>query len=160
MHSSTSTAGAAGGGHLTVGGALDVQFAFNARNLGGDNHAIGNAHHSVVVGGELVEFFTTVTCLSVDPANGRAWIGGIIRENNSTHPGWTGLIHQAGRDIWFRVVDYGEGSDVPREDRSTFVGFEGGAGIITSEEYCDTQPWPAADAGTNPVTSGNVQVLD
>ena len=69
-----------------------------------------------------------------------------------------GAVHQPGADIWFRVADYGEGNQALQADRSTFVGFEGSAGIITSDEYCTTQPWPAGDAGTNPVTAGNLQV--
>jgi hypothetical protein len=146
----------AGGGQLTVGGTLTVQFSYNAVQLG--EGAVGHAHHSVVVGGQPVEFSTTVTCMSVDAANGRAWIGGTIRVNNSTNPGWTGAVHEPGDDIWFRVADYGEGGNASQADRSTFVGFEGSAGIITSQEYCDTQPWPAGDAGTNPVTAGNLQV--
>lgn len=149
---------AAGGGELTVAGVLTVEFAFNAVQLDPSGGAVGQARHSVVVGGELVEFHTTVTCMTADATNSRAWIGGTIRTNNSTHPGWMGAIHQPGADIWFRVVDNGEGSNALSGDRSTFVGFEGSAGIITSQEYCDTQPWPDGDAGTNPLTAGNIQV--
>ncbi|NIU75387.1 MAG: hypothetical protein GWN71_17950, partial [Gammaproteobacteria bacterium] len=49
-------------------------------------------------------------------------------------PGFQEDVHQPGRDIWFRVVDYGEGENATQPDRSTFVGFEGDAGIITSAE--------------------------
>ncbi|HVS65563.1 MAG TPA: hypothetical protein VMT85_18900 [Thermoanaerobaculia bacterium] len=149
---------AAGGGHLSIG-ELDVQFSFTAiqRNPGGD--ATGRAHHSVVLGGELIEFFTRVTCLTVDPVEGRAWIGGVVVRNDSTHPSFTQDIHQPGRDIWFRVVDYAAGASGDVVDRGTFVGFEGSADIITSEEYCETMPWPDGDARTNPVTEGNLQVL-
>ena len=65
--------------------------------------------------------------------------------------------NEVGDDIWFRVVDYGEGQDA-QADRSTFVGFEGNAGIITSREYCDAQIWPEGDARTGPVTDGDIQV--
>jgi len=151
-------AAAAGGGQLTVGGTLTVQFAFDALQVGPSGRAVGHARHSVEVGGQLVEFHTSVTCMTVDAANGRAWIGGTILVNNSTNVGWMGAVHQPGADIWFRVADYGEGNQALQADRSTFVGFEGSAGIITSDEYCTTQPWPAGDAGTNPVTAGNLQV--
>jgi hypothetical protein len=43
-------------------------------------------------------------------------------------------------------------------DRTTFMGFEGGGGIITSEEYCDLQIWPDENARTSPVTQGDIQV--
>jgi hypothetical protein len=64
-------------------------------------------------------------------------------------------IHQPGRDVWFRVVDNGEGGD--QVDRTTVFGFEGAAGFITSEAYCLGQPWAAGDANTWPVASGNIQ---
>jgi hypothetical protein len=150
-------ASAAGGGEFTIG-ALIVQFAFNAVQTGQSGAAVGHARHSVELAGELVEFHTSVTCMSVDAANGRAWIGGTILVNNSTHPSFTGAINQPGADIWFRVVDYGEGSVASQADRATFVGFEGSADIITSDEYCTTQPWPDNDDRTNPVTVGNLKV--
>jgi hypothetical protein len=151
---------AAGGGQFTIGGVIDVQFSFTALETGGDGAARGKAHHATTLAGQRIEFYTDVTCLSVDATEGRAWIGGVILRNESTHPSFTGEIHQPGRDIWFRVVDYGEGAIAEQQDRATFVGFEGGAGIITSQEYCDTMPWPDGDDRTNPVTEGNVQVLD
>jgi hypothetical protein len=139
-------------------GELDVQFAFTAVQKGLDGGATGNARHSVELGGELVEFTTHVTCMTLEPATGRAWIGGVISRNRSTHPSFTGDRNQVGRDIWFRVVDYGEGSGAEQVDRATFVGFEGDAGIATSADYCEQMPWPDEDARTNPVTEGNIQV--
>jgi hypothetical protein len=35
-------------------------------------------------------------------------------------------IHQPGQDVWFRLVDYGQGSGTPA-DRLTFLGFTGAA---------------------------------
>ncbi|HSA57979.1 MAG TPA: hypothetical protein VLE53_19860 [Gemmatimonadaceae bacterium] len=99
----------------------------------------------------------TVTCVSVDPVNHRAWIGGVVTQNNSTHPTGGEARKQVGRDIWFRVVDYGEGS-ASLPDRTTVAGFEGDAGIITSAEYCQTQPWAAGDVNTWPRVAGNIQV--
>ena len=69
----------------------------------------------------------------------------------------SGEIYQPGRDIWFRVLD--QGTPGTAGDRTTFVGFEGGAGIITSEEYCAERPWPDGNARTNPLTTGNLNVL-
>lgn len=98
----------------------------------------------------------TVTCVSVDPVNHRAWIGGVITENNSTHPSGSEARKQVGRDVWFRVVDNGEAAAAP--DRTTVAGFEGDGGIITSAEYCARQPWAAGDANTWPRVTGNIQV--
>jgi hypothetical protein len=149
---------AAGGGHLSIGD-LDVQFSFTALQTNPAGDARGRAHHSVVLAGELIEFYTRVTCLTVDPVERRAWIAGVVLRNDSTHPSFTQDIHQPGRDIWFRVVDYAEGASGDVVDRGTFVGFEGSAGITTSAEYCETMIWPAGDERTNPVTEGNLQVL-
>jgi hypothetical protein len=95
--------------------------------------------------------------VAVDAGEGRAWIGGVVTQNNSTHPNFTTEIHDVGRDIWFRVLDSGEGSS-EAPDRATFVGFEGGGGIITSQEYCEAQIWPAGNARTVGQASGNIQV--
>jgi len=104
-------------------------------------------------GGLIVDFDAKVTCLSIDPVNHRAWIGGKIKDNRSTDPDLLTEIHKIGRDIWFRVLDD------PSGDRSTFVGFEGSAGFITSADYCAGQPWPAANARTWPVVSGGITIL-
>jgi hypothetical protein len=103
-------------------------------------------------GGLTVSFDAKVTCLSIDPVNHHAWIGGEIKENNSTDPDLQGAIQQKGRDIWFRVLDD------PAGDRSTFVGFAGSAGFMTSADYCAGQPWPAGNARTWPVVSGDITI--
>jgi hypothetical protein len=103
-------------------------------------------------GGLIVSFEAQVTCLSIDPVNHRAWIGGKIKKNGSTDPDLQGAIQQKGRDIWFRVLDD------PAGDRSTFVGFEGSAGFLTSADYCAGQPWPAANARTWPVVIGDITI--
>lgn len=149
---------ATGGGKIALGiaGFSDVDFAFAALRIG--NHgAKGFLFQSRTEPSGKVEFRGEVTCLSIDPVNHRAWIAGIITRNRSTHPSFLTAIHQPGRDVWFRTVDYGEGSNSP-DDRSTVLGFQGSAGIITSAEYCATKPWPDLDARTFPVSKGNVQV--
>lgn len=151
-------ASATGGGHYVigfVGDPIDTKFSMSA-NLRADGSATGQFRHELVFFGEVVDFSGTVTCLSVDAEEGRAWIGGIVTKNRSEHPAFTEERHDPGRDIWFRVLDSGEGQAEP--DRSTFVGFEGDAGFITSQEYCDGMPWPEDNARTSPVTEGNIQV--
>ncbi len=147
---------ASGGGVLDFGGGLLVHFAFSAVQQGPGLQAKGNFNFSTELGGELIDFHARTTCLAVDAAAGRAWIGGVVTQNKSTHPGWTTSIHEPGDDIWFRVLDMGEGSADP--DRSTFVGFEGAGGIITSEEYCIARIWPDGNARTVPQSAGNIQV--
>jgi hypothetical protein len=89
-----------------------------------------------------------VTCVAVDPVNHRAWIGGVLTQSNDADP-----VAQVGKDAWFRVLDPG-GSNAA--DRSTFLGFEGGGGILTSAQYCQARIWPEGNARTWPVEQGNV----
>jgi hypothetical protein len=157
--SGPATASTSGGGHfeltLASGEIVDVQFGMTAVTTGAGG-AAGHFTHRAVLGGLVVEFQGRVTCLAVDAVNRRAWVGGVITQNTSEHPSFTTPRTQPGRDIWFRVLDSGEGQAVP--DRSTFVGFEGDAGIITSQEYCDTKPWPLDNARTWPLVAGNIQI--
>jgi hypothetical protein len=151
-------------GQGTFDAGVVVNFAFSAIGIP-DRNAIGAFRFETELGGLPVEFDARVTCLAVDRVNDRAWVGGVVTRNESTHPSFTTPIHQVGRDIWFRVVDYGFGPNDPA-DRTTFVGFEGAAGIITSAEYCERRIWPGPDsdppepqdARTGPVLTGNIFV--
>jgi hypothetical protein len=145
-----------GGGQLLVSNMFEGTFAFNAVQTG-NGGTVGQLHYSLLFQGLPVEFYGRVTCLAVDSMTHRAWIGGVITENLSEHPTYTTPRTQVGRDIWFRVVDYGEGAGA-QADRSTFVGFEGDRGIITSAEYCAARLWVDGDVGTQPVIHGNIQV--
>lgn len=144
---------ASGGGHYLVGGSLDVQFAFSAVQHR-DGHVAGSFHDRTNDGLGLVDFDADVTCLAVDHDLGRAWIGGVITANRSTSPDFTDAVHQPGHDIWFRVLDSGQEAD--RQDRRTFVGFEGA--IPSSADYCAARPWAPDNARTWPVTRGNITV--
>jgi hypothetical protein len=93
-----------------------------------------------------------VTCFAVDPVNHRAWIGGVLTSSNDPDP-----VTEVGDDVWFRVLDLGEGSTEP--DRSTFFGFDQGVPPFdTSENYCAARPWPADNARTWPVVHGNIVI--
>lgn len=150
------TARASGGGHydfVPTGG--PAQFAFSAV-AHDDGRASGEFHHTAMLNDLSIDFHGEVTCLSFDTANGRAWIGGVITENRSESPDYQQAINQPGQDIWFRVLDAGEGNN--REPgRTTFVGFKGSGGIDTSAQYCAARIWPDGNARTWQVT-GNVQV--
>ena len=147
-------AAATGGGHYLIGGSLDVQFGFAAIEHG-DGQFSGAFHHTTDDGLGSVDFDARVTCLAVDKELGRAWIGGVIVANRSTSPDFQAEIFQPGHDIWFRVLDGGNGPD-DQESRTTFVGFEGA--IPSSASYCESRPWPADNARTWPVIKGTVTV--
>jgi hypothetical protein len=119
---------------------------------------MGEFHQSLERPTGTIDFHGSVTCLAFDETNHRAWIGGVITENRSTDPAFLLDLHQPGHDVWFRVVDYGEGANAQQPDRTTFMGFENTPGIPTSAFYCALKPWPDDDARTWPVTHGNIQV--
>jgi len=149
----------AGQGQYAVG-TIPVDFSYAAVQVSaGRTIARGKFKQSLTLNGLLVEFEGRVTCMGIDETNGRAWIAGVITKNNSLNPSFQTAIHQVGKDVWFRVVDYGEGGNATQPDRTTFLGFEGGAGIITSAQYCAEKPWPANDERTNALTAGNLQVF-
>jgi hypothetical protein len=140
-----------GSGQYDLNG-LIVTFAFNAE---AEKNGKGDGEFTVYAdegGGLIIDFDAKVTCVSFDPVNHRAWIGGKVKDNRSTDPSLLTDINKNGRDIWFRVLDD------PSGDRSTFVGFEGAAGFITSADYCAGQPWAAGNARTWPVVSGGITI--
>jgi hypothetical protein len=155
-------------GHVTGEGSIDVgvpMFFNMTALLHADGSATGEAYHFASLGATFIEFRTRVTCVSFDPVNNRAWVGGVITENTSTDPVRMQPRNEVGRDIWWRVVDYGDGLS-GTVDRSTFLGFTGDAGFQTSADYCAGQPWPGpndtppqpVDARTGPLLSGNISV--
>ena len=145
-----------GGGTYLLLNTIDAAFNFNAVSIGRGG-AEGEFFQSFVFQNQLVEFRGRVTCVSFDAENRRAWIGGIVTVNNSTHPQFTTARTQPGRDVWFRVLDAGEGAAAP-PDRTTIFGFEGDRDIITSAQYCAAQLWLDNNGNTFPVTHGNIQI--
>ncbi len=140
---------------------IEVKFRLSAKYEAEYEHAEGRFHQSLMFNGQLVSFNGVVTCLTIDRENGRLWVGGVITRNRSEHPGFTTEIHQPGKDVWFRVLDTGRRSH--DADRSTFMGFEGAAGFITSAEYCEAKIWPGPpddveNARTNPFQKGRLRV--
>ncbi len=103
-----------------------------------------------------IDFAGRVTCLYVDNALKRAWIGAVITRNSSTRAAYDGTqeIHRVGHDVWFRVADRSPGGS-GEPDRTTFLGFEGSGGIATSADYCALHLWGNDGAG---ITSGNLTV--
>jgi hypothetical protein len=136
-----------GGGqfvHPTFG---TVTFAFTAQRLS-DGRVVGRfQQHQPAFG---FTYQGDVTCFAVDPVNHRAWIGGVLTQSNDPDP-----VALVGKDAWFRVLDLGEGPD---PDRSTFLGFQGSAGIETSEEYCAVRLWAPENARTWPLDHGDIVI--
>jgi hypothetical protein len=135
-----------GGGQFVHPDFGTVTFAFTAQRLP-DGRVIGRfQQHQPAFD---VTYKGDVTCFAVDPVNHRAWIGGVLTQSNDPDP-----VALVGKDAWFRVLDLA-GGDL---DRSTFLGFEGGGGILTSAEYCQRQIWPDDNARTWPVEQGEITI--
>ncbi len=145
---------------LSSAGVPDAAFSVSA-HARGDGTAFGTFWQQRASGGLNIEFTGRVTCLAVDEATGRAWVGGVIEENRSTHPAaLVDTLHAVGMDVWFRVLDTGKGHEV-EADRSTTLGFKHSAGIITSAEYCAVKPWPdtpTPNARTFPLAEGKLKL--
>jgi hypothetical protein len=161
LNASEGNAGStSGGGEIAVTaplpavGPADLQFSAVQH---GNGKVTGTFRMVRYRAGFLVDFAGEVTCVSFDPVNHRAWIGGVVTANNSTDPNHSLAIHQPGRDVWFRVQDNGEGIEAA-PDRSSVLGFEGAGGVVTSTEYCQRQLWAAGNANTFELVRGNIQV--
>lgn len=152
---------------VTGAGELDLsalglglaRFSYDVQ-LSGGGHASGDFHQRFELDGKVVDFTGEATCVAIDPVNHRAWVGGIIERNRSTHPDYQDpALFSHGKDIWFRAVDYGHGrGPTGQADRSTIFGFIGSAGFNTSAEYCAGRPWPDGDARTRTVVKGAVRI--
>ena len=118
---------------LSSGGGTDADFEFVAHRRA-DGTVTGHWRQSRMRGDVLVEFAGIVTCVTTDPAfPGRARIGGVVTENNSTDPAFLTINHEIGDDAWFRVQDGEDGSGAV--DASTTIGFKPTL-VDTSEQYC------------------------
>lgn len=150
---------ASGGGQVdlsAVAGASDAVFSLNAK-VKADGSALGHFHQKRSRNGLVVDFSGYVTCLTIDAALGRARIGGVITQNNSTDPAFLTVNHEVGDDVWFRVQDGGEGEGTV--DASTTYGFKPTL-VNTSAEYC-ALPFTGATwnpASIFPLRAGNIQV--
>jgi hypothetical protein len=148
---------AKGHGEYALDGTSGVQFSFNAEQHQ-DGTADGQFRQETTDDAGSIYIEGTVTCLSVDPISGRAWIGGVVKRNASTDPSYAlDPTTQPGQDVWFRVLDSDPATGAG-DDRSTFLGFAGSAGFLTSAAYCAGRPWPADNARTHAVTKGDIEV--
>jgi hypothetical protein len=152
-------------GHVNGTGAFnigapgaDIMFEFNAIERA-NGSASGHVHYKAdltAFGLATIEIRFDVTCVAINRVLNRAWIAGVISENNSTNQTFVNdPVRQVGRDVWFRIENNGNGGSGVA-DRSTQLGFEGSGGIITSPEYCAAQIWPAAPP--HPVVTGQISL--
>src|SRR6185295_5729677 len=120
--------------------------------------AKGHCHQRRVRNGLVVDFSGDVTCVTVDESLGRARIGGVITENNSTDPAFLTENHQVGDDVWFRVQE-GD-AETGAVASSTTYGFKPTL-VNTSAEYCALPftglPW-WNPASIFPLRSGTIKV--
>jgi hypothetical protein len=129
----TRSAMGAGSVDLTAANAgfADFQFVAIAKANG---EVMGHFSQKRTRNGLNIEFSGRVTCLTTDPNfPGRARIGGVVTENNSTDPAFMTENHRVGADVWFRVTDGQVGGDAA--DASTTYGFKPTL-VNTSAEYC------------------------
>jgi hypothetical protein len=148
---------ARGRGLYELAGTSGVHFSFNAVQ-NEDGTASGHFRQVTALATGTVDVEGKVTCLAIDPQFGRAWIGGVVKRNASTDPSYaTDPTTQPGQDVWFRAVDFDPATGTA-EDRSTFLGFAGSAGFLTSAAYCAGRPWPPDNARTHLVTKGRIEV--
>jgi hypothetical protein len=148
---------AKGHGQYDLSGTSGVRFSFHAEQRQ-DGTAHGRFRQETTDDAGTIDIEGTVTCLSVDPIFNRAWIGGVVKRNASTDPSYAlDPTTQPGQDVWFRVVDLDPATSAGA-DRSTFLGFAGSAGFLTSAAYCAGRPWPADNARTHAVTKGDIEV--
>lgn len=146
---------ARGAGVFLYAATVPMQFAFAATQKA-DGSATGTFRHAFVFGGFHYAYEGAVTCLAVDSANHRAWIGGVLTRVVTDDPTST---QQAGDDAWFRVLDQSAqtgDSGTDNSGRSTAMGFKGA--IPSSAAYCALRLWPAGNARTWPIVDGQVAV--
>jgi hypothetical protein len=154
-----------GAGHFIDIQNPDITWKFTLTALQRDpsGEADGKYHFSGSLDGLAIEFRARVTCMIADPETGRAWIGGVVTDNNSEFPSFRdGAIFQVGQPTWMRVADYGEGENAPEPDRTTRIFFTGSGGFQSAEEFCVSGFWPIVD-GVQRITStllnGHIQVI-
>ena len=117
---------------LSAAAVPNMSFQFIATRRG-DGTVTGHFRFSRESAAGLHEFEGDVTCVTNDPNfPGRARIGGIVTENNSTAPTSLTTNHEVGDDVWFRVQDDVGGGTF---ESSTTLGFKPTL-VNTSAEYC------------------------
>jgi hypothetical protein len=150
----------AGAVDLSAAGAGEADFQVVAKRKA-DGTVSGHFRQSRSGPAGTVDFAGYVMCVTTDPNfPGRARIGGVVTQNNSTNPAFLTNNHEVGDDVWFRVQDGGNGAGA--DDRSTTYGFKPTL-VNTSAEYCalpfDGLPW-WNPASIFPLSRGTIRVKD
>ncbi|MDH3647249.1 MAG: hypothetical protein OER80_10780 [Gammaproteobacteria bacterium] len=79
-----------------------------------------------------------VTCASLDSVQGKGWIGGKVKRNNSTNPIYASSI---GAEAWFRILDLGREMQTALISLATFRDRE----IKSAIDFCEKKPWSDSD---------------
>ena len=139
----------------------EFRFLFNAQQWGASSSATGSYHFwGKTADGKVIDLHGRVQCMNKDPENpGRAWLGGVITRNGSTHASFTGESSRVGRDAWFRVVDYGHGKTASQADRTTSIFVEPTGGFTRAQDFCDSLLWLDGDLFTNALLGGSIHVI-
>jgi hypothetical protein len=148
--SSAVVASVSGGGHVMrnlTGEDELTTFSYNATA-----RADGTAHGQYQYNFRAADFRVhgTVTCASV--AGNAGWVGGVIDGIFSADPADQSLV---GTEIWWRVVDNGEGANAP-PDTTTSLLFAIPGLPITAASWCRNQDVRGV---LRDVLHGNIQVL-
>ena len=121
-------------------------FSYNAIRRGGGDVG-GHFQYNLRVGDVTISGH--VTCTTT--VGNVAWIGGVIDKVKSADPADQSFV---ATDVWWRVVDNGEGADDP-PDLSTSLLLTLPGTTITAESWCRDQP---VLGFLRPVNSGNITV--
>ena len=137
-------------------GFAEFQFIAHRRS---DGTVTGHFRQSRDTPAGTVDFRGIVTCVTIDPAfPGRARIGGVVTENNSTNPSFLTGNHDVGDDVWFRVTDSDGGLDAA--DASTSYGFVptlvGSSAAYCALPFTGLPAWNPASIF--PLKQGTIQV--
>jgi hypothetical protein len=137
-----------GSGHLErdLGEGLELTTFSYSANGREDGSATGQYQYNfralnVVIHG-------TVSCVTIKDNQG--WVGGNITRVDSDDPADQELV---GTEVWWRVIDNGQGNDVPDQTSSLLFAIPGSP--ITSASWCANQE---ARGVVRNVLHGNIQV--
>lgn len=131
---------------------LEVAFSFDA-NLHEDGRGSGEFHHVSKSDAGTVDLRGPITCLAIDEQERRAWMGGSLSSNASTHPDYAEDRFGTDAPVRFRILESAEGPESPGLISDLDVGGAAAA------DFCAGKAWPAGEPGGNKLLEGLVVVF-
>jgi len=115
------------------GNGITMTFLLNVDRYN-DGSAGGIFVQSAITEAGTLDLEVNVTCASLDSAQGKGWIGGKVKRNDSSSPAYAG---KPGADAWIRVYD------LILEKRTALISLPmfGDTKIKTAEMFCQKKPW-------------------